>query len=299
MRLAVVLLALVGFAAPPVGRGVPEAAAQETVAVEPGPEILRIELVDGSTLIGRVRSVEGDLVVVETEAGARVEVARSTIASAAPAGPDRPDPRWPAADARDRLFTGPTGRTLPAGSGYVGVLELFFPNVTYGVTDRIQAGGGLPVLPELALEAVYLTGKVGLVQTTHASISAGTITFVAAEGGGTAIGAVYGVGTFGDERGGVTIGAGYPFYSTGDDSEFADEAVFLIGGDWRLGRNATLLTENYFAPAAPGAALGGGVRLYGDRLAVDLGLGASYDGSELVCCLPLFNLTYAFGGGER
>lgn len=296
MRVAVVLLALLA----PLSAWLPPAAsAQETLVLEPGPAVLRIELVDGSTLIGRVRSTEGDLVVVETEAGARVEVTRSRIASVAPAGEGPPEPRWPAADARDRLFAGPTGRTLPARSGYVGVLELFFPNITYGVTDRVQVGGGLPVLPELALETVYLTGKLGLLQTPLASISIGAVTFLAAEGGGTTIGAVYGAGTFGDERGGVTVGAGYPFFATGDDSGFADEAVFLVGGDWRVARNASLLTENYFVPSEGGAALGGGVRLYGDRLAVDLGLGAVYDASDFVCCLPLFNLTYAFGGGDR
>lgn len=291
MRLAIPLIVL-ALLAPTLD----PALAQEPDRLEPGPTVLRIELADGSTLIGRVRSVDGDLVVVETEAGARVEVDRARIVSVR--GVDGAG-GWPSAPAQDRLFAGPTGRTLPGGTGYVGVLELFFPNVTYGVTDHVQVGGGLPVVPEIALEAIYLTGKIGVVQTSRAAISVGALTFLAAEGGGSAIGALYGAGTFGDERGGVTVGAGFPFFAIGDDSEFADEAVLLVGGDWRVGRNAILVTENYFVPGEAGALVSGGVRLHGERIAVDLGLGGVNDNGDLVCCLPVFNLTYAFGGDDR
>lgn len=223
-----------------------------------------------------------------------VSLAVLLTAASIPALAQESDPLPDASD--HRLFVGPTGRTLPGGEGYVGVFELFFPTVEYGVTNRIQVGGAVPVIPEVALETLVLTAKVGLVDTPIASVSAGTMTLVTGEGGGAAIGVFYGVGTFGGESGGVTVGAGYPFYATGEDSEVADEFVTLLGGDWRVGEHVKLVTENYFVPGEPASLASAGVRIFGERIAVDLGLAGVNDDGDAVCCLPVVNLTYAFGG---
>ncbi|MDX1662096.1 MAG: hypothetical protein R3326_09935 [Gemmatimonadota bacterium] len=237
-----------------------------------------------------------------TPTAAAQEVERSAGADAAASS--TPEDRWPSAEASDRLFAGPTGRTLPAGTGYVGVIELFFPNVTYGLTDRVQIGGGVPVIPEVALEAIYVTAKVGLVDAEPVAISAGTVTFLAAEGGGSAVGALYGAGTFGGEEGGLTLGAGFPFLAAGEDSGFADEAVLLVGGDWRVGESAALLTESYLVPGESAGVTSVGARLHGERFAVDLGVGAYWEdrgefSSDFVCCLPIVNVTWAFGGDDE
>lgn len=233
-----------------------------------------------------------------------VLVAGFAAVSAASSPAQEREEAYPSVDARDRLFAGPTGRTVPGGTGYVGVIELFFPNVTYGVTDRIQVGGGIPVVPELVFETVYVTGKVGLLDTPAAAVSAGTIAFLTGEEGGAAVGAIYGAGTFGSENGGITLGAGFPFLATGEESDLADEAVLLIGGDWRVGESATLLTESYVVPGESAGVSSAGVRLTGERFAVDLGMGAYWEdrgefSSDFVCCLPIVNFTWAFGGGDR
>lgn len=206
------------------------------------------------------------------------------------------DPDRPVDPGDHRLFIGPTGRTLPGGEGYVGVFELFFPTVEYGVTDRLQVGGAVPVVPEVALEAVVLTAKANVVDTPVMALSAGAMTLLAAEGGGAAIGVLYGVGTFGVAEGGLTVGAGFPFYATGEDSDVADEAVILVGGDWRVGDHVKLVSENYIVPGEPASLWSAGARLFGERIAVDLGLAGVNDDGDALCCLPVVNLTYAFGG---
>ena len=56
-----------------------------------------------------------------------------------------------------------------------------------------------------------------------------------------------------------------------------------------------LITENYLLPFAIGVALSGGVRLIGDRFTGEAGLAAWQDAGNPACCLPLLNVSYAFG----
>lgn len=95
-------------------------------------------------------------------------------------------------------------------------------------------------------------------------------------------------GTFGSDDNALSLGLGWGF--AGDD--FDDEPVAMIGGELRMGPRAKLISENYILPGTVDNIVSFGVRFIGERLSADLGL-AGADGG---CCLPLLNMTLAFGG---
>ena len=87
-----------------------------------------ITLVDGSELNGIILEEDEEKIKFRTRAGVEIEINRNqterieTVAGVMVEGElRRPDPN------RTRLLFAPTGRSLPAGSGYFSVYELFFP----------------------------------------------------------------------------------------------------------------------------------------------------------------------------
>lgn len=271
------------------------AAAQVPEQIEVSETLVEVRLTDGSTLFGRVIEVEDERVVLETQAGARVEVDRARIRSLRPvAGRVRDGVVWEEDPHATRLFFAPTGRSLRQGEGYFGVYELFFPFVTYGVTNELTIAGGTPIIPEVIGEFAYFGPKLRLVNQPRMQLSAGV--FAGFFDGGTA-GVAYGVGTWGTRDDAVTAGAAWGFASDGEgESDVASEPLIMLGGEARTGRRTKLLTENYFVLGEAGALLSGGVRFFGERLSADAGLGFFMDGSETACCLPLVNFVYIFGG---
>ncbi|HUP20069.1 MAG TPA: hypothetical protein VM778_08965 [Gemmatimonadota bacterium] len=291
--------ALLALAAGLLASG-PARAQEAPPALAPGEALLEIRLSDGSTLFGRVVEADEERVVVVTEAGARVEVDRSRVVSARPAaGVVRDGSLWPDDDADYRLFAAPTGRTLTGGTGTAGVIELFFPNVAYGITDRVQLGAGTAVFPEIVAEIFWVEPKVGLVSRTGLDVAIGAIAFFAtSEIDEGSIGVVHLTGTFGGDRGALTVGGGWPFLLGGDESEFADGAVVSLGGEIRTGRRVKLISENHFLVGGASSDYGlisGGIRIFGDRLSADVGFGGVL-GEEQACCLPIVNFSWAFGG---
>src|SRR5687767_937256 len=77
--LLALLLPLAGALAAPS-----PAAAQEVPEVAASDSLQEIRLADGSVIFGRVVEVRGETVVVELQAGGRLEVPRGQIAAAAP-----------------------------------------------------------------------------------------------------------------------------------------------------------------------------------------------------------------------
>lgn len=290
--------------------GSPAAAA----AQDPAPQVVasdslvEVRLRDGSLLFGRVVEAAGTRVVLVTEGGARVELDRGQIASVQPLrGELRDGVVWEDDPNATRLFFGPTGRTIAAGRGYLGVYELFFPFVAFAPTDAILLAAGTPVVPDFMGEVLYFAPKVRVLSRAGVDASVGALVLVAAneEDLGT-VGILYGAGTLGEPNRAVTVGAGWAF----SNEEIDNNPVFMLGGEQRVGRRVKLMTENHlflydeslYDPSQPEAVgtrtratalLSGGVRLFGERLSADLGLGA-YVGEDTGCCLPLVNFVYSF-----
>lgn len=257
---------------------------------EPGETLYEIELTDGSLLYARITSVSADVIVLTTEGGSRVEVDPAQIRRLGPARGEVVEGEfWKEDPSGTRLFFTSTGRALRQGEAYVGTYLVVLPFAAVGITDRITIGAGAPVLFG-EFEPFYVAPKIQILNASRVQVSAGALAFIFDS---EVVGIAYGVGTFGTPDRALTAGLGFGF--SGDD--FESEPVGMVGGEVRVSRRVKLLTENYFLPSETGAALSGGIRFFGDRFAADVGVAGVVGGNEAFCCIPLLNVSYAFGSG--
>lgn len=278
------------------------AEAQVPADLAPGEQVWQVQLADGSTLFGRVVEVGPDQITVVSEAGVRVELNHTQIRSIAPVrGVIRDGELWAEDPNTTRLFFGPTGRMMRRGEGYVAAFELFLPFVSYSVTDWLTLAGGTPLIPEGIGELFYLAPKMGIVQRPDFGVSAGVLAFFSTYDDFDSAGILYAVGTRGSSDRSVTFGAGWPFAS----GDFENFPIFMAGGESRFSRRLKLVSENYLVSLENGPTtdrlgmVSGGVRFIGDRLSADLGVGLGFDHTDLMCCIPLVNFVYHFGGEGR
>jgi hypothetical protein len=151
---------------------------------------------------------------------------------------------------------------LGQGEGYVADHDIVVASFAVGITDRITIGGGGFIVPDS--RAWFVTPKVGLVQGEDFNLAVGAI----AGGWGTSAtgGVGYVVGTLGGPDRSLSMAAGNGFTSSGP----VRGQVFMVGGEARIARRLSLLSENYFGTDLNGAAVSYGVRILGERTSVDL-----------------------------
>ncbi|MEX2178426.1 MAG: hypothetical protein WD801_06930 [Gemmatimonadaceae bacterium] len=277
----------------------PTPARAQVVLPEAGDSTLwEFSLADGAVVVGRVVAATADRITIETAAGARVDVARAQVRGVRRAhGQIRDGAYWFEDPNHTRLLLiSPTGRSLRQGEGYVSAFWIFLPFVAYGVTDNFTIAGGTPILPYIFGRVVYLAPKLRVLSQPGLDVSVGALSFFLTEEAdeGTA-GIAYGVGTFGNTNRSLTVGAGWA-YAFGGGSSWADNRpAVLFGGDTRIARSVKLVTENFFIPGESGTLMSGGIRFFGERLAVDFGiLGLVGDGR--FDWFPAGNFVYNFGG---
>ncbi len=245
-----------------------------------------VKLADGSTLVGRFVDVSGDPVKFETSGGV-VTLQRSSImdvkevASSSLRGGryvlEDPNPT--------RLFFGPTARTLEKGEGDFSDTYLFLLSGGYGLGGHAQIGAGLSVVPtgDFSDNIFFATGKLGFSPSKNVDLAVGGLVgWTGMFGddlggsGGLALGAVYGVGTFGSKDQALTLGLAVPFAG----GDIAETPVILAGGEARIARRLKLVTENYLTTGADKVAVFSyGLRIFGDKIAVDLAFLNSSAGS--------------------
>lgn len=245
---------------------------------------------DGSTVVGRVLSDSGGVLVFQTEGGT-LTVARADVVELKPI--DRAAPRngrWMFDDPnRTRLFFAPTGRMLAPGEGYYSNTYLVFQNFAAGASSHLTLGGGFSLLPtgDMSEQVYYFTPEVGVYNTPRNNVALGGIMAWVPTDDGKPFGVVYAVATHGASDGSITGGLGYGFYG----SDFSSRPVAVLGGARRVSQRLALLTENYgmiydddYTECPSGGVcttvshrrLGVlsmyGVRFLGEKLSVDLAL---------------------------
>lgn len=238
-------------------------------------ETLAVRTRDGSTFVGQVVERDSTSVRMRTRVGVVVvplaDVARVDVVRR---GDVRGGTYWFPSPNHTRLLFAPTGRMLARGDGYLSDYQLLFPGVAFGVTDAVTVGGGFSLIPGLGLDEqlFYLTPKVGLVRGERLNVAVGALiaTVPAFDDFDPAsFGILYGVATYGGPNASVTGGVGYG-YATGEG--LTDRPALLVGGERRVSRRVALISENYVVPGVDDPILSGGVRLFGEQLAVDLAL---------------------------
>jgi len=232
---------------------------------------------DGSSLVGRLVSMTADSVRFESNgtlfALARADVTeiRALIRGEMTNGRYRfRDPN------RTRLFFAPTARMLNRGEGYFSDSDLLLLNVAGGVSSNFTMGGGMSIIPSTNPQnnIFYLTPKVGLVEQPSFALAAGAlIGFAGFEGidaKDRSFGILYGVSSFGSSDNHLDVGAGWGYAG----GRISGDPAIMIGGATRVSERVSLLTENYFVPSVTdNAVVSYGVRLFGEKLSVDLAFG--------------------------
>jgi hypothetical protein len=168
-----------------------------------------------------------------------------------------------------RLFFAPTARNLKAGSGYFADYMLFFPMVAVGVTDNITIAGGMSLIPFIPVpdQLFYFTPKVGF-EVNDISLATGILMAGLPGEDEPMVGILYGVGTLGNADNNITGGFGYGFV----DWDFADKPFLMLGGQYRMAKRVSLVSENWLLPGLEEPLISGGLRFFGETLSVDLAL---------------------------
>lgn len=246
-------------------------------------EIKKLTLQDGSELFVTLQKAQLDTLIVRTLGGIEVKIPDNQIASVhqtqrqlGEAGFIRTDPNT------SRLFFAPTGHRLNAGTGYFADYFIFFPTIAYALTDFFSVSGGVSILPGAESQVLYFAPKLTWQVSPKVGLGTGFLYLAIPEGDGEDdqedINLGYAVTTLGNDRSSVTLGTGLSLNSNTDL-----KTILLLGGETQISNSAKLITENWiFTGDEFTIIFSGGVRFFGDRLAVDLALLTTED---------------AFGGG--
>ena len=237
--------------------------------------LVAITLTDGTQVQGTILRQDKTHITIATSSGLEVKVPRDSIVStrnikSSNGALTRSDPNY------SRLMFAPTGRPLRSGQGYWSNYYIFFPGITYGLTNQISMTAGLSVFPGLGLgdQLLSLAPKIALYQNDDFALSAGTLYMsISDEGGG---GMAFLVGTKGSPDKSFTAGLGLGYINEKDEPvDFAAHPVILLGSNIRLSDSLALVSENWFITGEnlglDEQPIGIALRFFGKDLAVDLG----------------------------
>ena len=250
-----------------------ETVSQTTLSQADTSQVFIVKLNDGSSVVGRISNITSAGFEVETTVGTvQIPYAKAMSAKTIDPSKIRDGYYWFPNPNQTRLFLAPTGRMLERGKGYYQNIYLFFNGVAFGVTDNISIGGGISIFPVddfLGDNLFYFTPKIGTAINENVSIAAGAI-IINPPGRNEVAGLAYGVGTFGNETASFTGGLAFPFAG----GDLAEAAVIMLGGDLRVSRRISLISENWIITSTDdidgGALFAYGLRFFGEQISVDL-----------------------------
>ena len=229
-----------------------------------------LETFDGSIFVGRIVEISADEVKFESEVGLiTVKIAQIKEIKEVPITSIKQGAYWFPNPNDTRLLFAPTGRSLKGGTGYFADYYLLFPMLAYGITDNITIAAGMSLIPGLniAEQLFYFTPKVAF-NMQDGSIGVGTLLAALPGENEPIVGIMYGVGTLGSADDNLTAGLGFGFV----DWEFSSKPFVILGGQCRVSRRISLVSENWIFPGLEDPFLSGGVRFFGEKISVDLAL---------------------------
>ena len=228
---------------------------------------VEILLDDGSKLVGTILSESETEVHFRTASGSEIRVNPATIKRRRIVeGRMYQGSFEPFDPTLSRTLFAPTARSVPAGTGYVVLHEVFFLSGAWGPGAGVTFSGGLSLIPGAGEQLVWFAPKLTFIERDNVSVAggllAGTVT-----GSSDAGGILYGVTTFGSRSNTGTVGVGFLF----GGGEVDDTPIILFSGDWALGDRTSLISENYALPTeGSGSVISLGLRFRGSRLTMDL-----------------------------
>ena len=242
----------------------------------------RVETVQGTSFTGTLFSMSLTSLEFDAQELGRITLERGQIRRAELQGPvavgvSGAKPGYFDIGNGSRLFFAPTGRGLRRGENTLQTVSLYLLGVNFGITDNFSLGGYVSVVPGTspADQFLLLTPKVNFPIREKLNVGAGLLYVRVPDfdsnGNSRSAGIGYGALTFGGADSNFTLGLGYGF--TGGNNRSAP--VMLLGGQTRVSRRISLVSENYIIADSEAGMAG----LYGIKVnwrRTSLGLGALY-----------------------
>lgn len=276
----------------------------DSVRIDDPALVYAVTLSNATTLIGRITLLSADSVRV-VSAAMTATVARREVRSvrAYPASALHDGVLWPENPHATRLLFAPTALPLRRGEGYVADFWIFFASAAIGVTDRFTLGAGMSLFPldNFADNIFYALPKYTVVSQPRLKVALGalmaSVPWSSNDDGNRrrqSLGILYGVATTGSPESNLTLGAGWGYVG----GTLANKPVITVGGQHRATKRIALISENWFVPF-DGNDVGGfvsyGVRMLGDKIAVDLALGSPVGGDTFYFPgVPLLGFAFKF-----
>jgi len=228
---------------------------------------------DKSTMIGRIVEVKEQEILFKTDFGEiTIPIQKIKSIELVPLSAIKEGKYWFPNPNVTRLFVGSTARMLKKGDGYFADSYLFFPSIAYGITDNLTIGGGMSLLPGVDIDKqfFYFMPRVGLKAAQNLNFAAGALIIKIPDFDDNDESPLVGLlnlhGTYGSSNSSFTFGFGYGFV----DDEIADKPFVQIGGEQRISRRLSLVTENYLLPGVDDPLISYGIRFFGEKISVDL-----------------------------
>jgi len=254
-----------------------------------------VKTIDSASNVGSVIQIDSVNIVLQTSVTAMtIPIAKITEIKEIQAGSIRNGEYWFANPNATRLFFGPTAHMLKKGEGYFSDTYIFFPQVVFGLTDNITLGGGMSIFPGAGMnhQIFYLMPKAGAPVNEKFHLAGGALIIKVPDFDQEAsmVGVLYGAGTYGDRDHSFTAGLGYGFAG----EEMADRPMVMVGGEYRMSRRVSFVTENWVFPGLNQPLVSAGFRFFGEGLAVDLAL-ANVLGEDMITPgIPFIDFVYNF-----
>jgi hypothetical protein len=284
-----VLLAILCLAAAAYGQTTATADSMVTVRVK-----------DGNEITGKIVQQDSTQIVLMTPGGLEVRIPRDRIILIEPfrgvlaqGEISESDPNY------TRLLFAPTGRPLRAGGAYFADYYIFFPVLSYGLTDWASVQGGVSIFPVVPLryQVKYLSAKIGKQFNRNFALSGGVLW------GGIDkyyAGMLFAANTFGPPEQSLTVGMGLGYYQDEHKKiRLGKDPVLMVGGTARIARHAALVSENWFVISDQISfdeePLSLAVRFYGTKLSADVGFFAPLKLLTAGFPVPWLSMMYSFG----
>lgn len=254
-----------------------------------------VRTTDGSSNVGRITQIDSLNILLQTDVTViTIPIAKITEIKESPVGSKVNGEYWFPNPNATRLFFGPTAHMLKAGEGYFSDTYIFFPQAVVGVTDFLTLGGGMSLFPGggMSEQLFYIMPKVGLALDDKFHLAGGAlvINLPGFSDESYTVGVMYSAATIGDRNRSFTAGLGYGFA----DDELTDRPMVMVGGEYRLSRRVSFVSENWLFPGMDQPLVSGGLRFFGEGLAVDLALINVLGEDMFLPGLPFIDFVYNF-----
>jgi len=239
---------------------------------EPG-NIQILKLKNGSYFIGKIEEIGEKEIKMRGNIGVlTLEINEIASIEEVPASSFKKGQYWFPHPNATRLYFFPTGRMLKKGEGYFVDIYGILPGFSYGIFDKITVGGGMSIVPSVRIEdqVYYFTPKVGIISEEKFNFAVGAL-FISTnlfedDDDNFISTSLYGVGTFGTEDKSLSIGVGFGVAG----EEMITKPLIMVGGDFRLSRRLSFVTENWLIPGMD-PIISYGLRFMGKKMSIDLG----------------------------